>query len=355
MLENSEWEFCDIESSGDISLRDAHDNIILNVEVKHHIKSNELKDNVQELWKTIHNFYNDLNKYTLETTLILYTVSTISETNTLFNWNSLTASEKVELLRKASKNNDNEIYKTIKKYYDVIFVDIKRLKNILSKFHIEQNQKNYSQYRDYLKKNAYFKQFIENSKKLAAIDALLSVILSGFKDETSWTISKEDFEKKLKEVSGFAQNLVIRVDDDVEIEIIEEHYKESKFVKKLEDIKLDEIIISYAIDDYAKTLFEVNQRMSFVSEFDYEDKLNTYEKGLIKEYHLIRSAIKVNNTNIIEQSKQFYNQIQQIPKVPFIGKSFDDKTTFFQRGYYHILADTDDDKTKIIHWHLGKK
>lgn len=353
MLENSDWINCDLEYSGDISLRDRFDNMILNIEVKHHIDTVELKDNSSELWKTIYNFYNDSDKYIEETQLILYTVATVSEASTIFNWNELSKEDKLEVLRTASFKNETEIYATIKKFYDDIFTNEEKLKSILLKFILKLNQDNYKQYREYLKKESYFKQFIEDEKKIQAIDSLLSIILSGFKDETSWTISKIDFEKKLKEVAGNAQDLVIRVDDDVEIDIDGNEYKESKFVKKLEDIELDDINIDYAIEDYAKTVFEVGERMSFVSEFDYMKKLDTYEKSLVREYHSIRSSITVNSETIIEQSKQFYRQVQIIPKVPFIGKSFDDKTTFFQRGYYHILADNDEER--IIHWHLGKK
>lgn len=355
MLENSDWSYCDIEYSGDISLRDISNNMILNIEVKHHIDTVELKDNSVELWKTIHNFYNDSNKYVDETELVLYTVSTIEESNTLDKWNDKLPEEKLELLRKASLKNKTDIYVTLEDYYNVIFEDEEKLKGILSKFKLQANQKDYTQYREYLKSESYFKQFLEKEKKINAIDSLLSIILSGLKDETTWTISKDDFEKKLKEISGDAQDLVVRVDDDVDINIDEEEYKSRKFVEKLNDIELDDVVIEYAIEDYAKTIYEVDKRMSFVSEFDYQKKLDSYEKTLVKNYRLTKNKITVNKDTIIDQSKQFYHQVQGLPKIPFIGKSIDDKTTFFQNGYYHILADNDEEEKKRIYWHLEKK
>ncbi len=355
MLENSDWSYCDIEYSGDISLRDISNNMILNIEVKHHIDTVELKDNSVELWKTIHNFYNDSNKYVDETELVLYTVSTIEESNTLDKWNDKLPEEKLELLRKASLKNKTDIYVTLEDYYNVIFEDEEKLKGILSKFKLQANQKDYTQYREYLKSESYFKQFLEKEKKINAIDSLLSIILSGLKDETTWTISKDDFEKKLKEISGDAQDLVVRVDDDVDISIDEEEYKSRKFVEKLNDIELDDVVIEYAIEDYAKTIYEVDKRMSFVSEFDYQKKLDSYEKTLVKNYRLTKNKITVNKDTIIDQSKQFYHQVQGLPKIPFIGKSIDDKTTFFQNGYYHILADNDEEEKKRIYWHLEKK
>jgi len=111
MLENSDWVNCDLEYSGDISLRDNFDNMILNIEVKHHIDTVELKDNSSELWKTIYNFYNDSNKYVDETKLALYTVSTVSETNSIFNWNKLSKEDK---LGKQGEHHPNNLQLLLK-------------------------------------------------------------------------------------------------------------------------------------------------------------------------------------------------------------------------------------------------
>ncbi len=144
------------------------------------------------------------------------------------------------------------------------------------------------------------------------------------------------------------------LNNTLDIEINDEMYKNSKFVSKLNDIKQDEVIIDFAIEDYAKTVYEIEERMGLVSQFDYNKKRLTYEKNLLREYHTTKKQIKKNSSIIIEQSQGFYNQIQKLDKIPFLGKTFDDKTTFFQRGYFHILADDDDDKNKIINWHLEK-
>ena len=41
----------------------------------------------------------------------------------------------------------------------------------------------------------------------------------------------------------------------------------------------------------------------------------------------------------------------QSTKIPFMPQEFNDKTTFFQKGYLHILAD-DEDKLNKICWSL---
>lgn len=128
MIENHDWHNCDIEKNGDISLINSSNEIILSIEVKYHSEETELKANAIELWKTIKNFYNDINKYNENTELLLYTVSIINSDNSLSNWNNLTADEKYTLLLKSAKKKENEIYTTIKPFYDVIINDEKKLK-----------------------------------------------------------------------------------------------------------------------------------------------------------------------------------------------------------------------------------
>jgi len=354
MLNIENWENCDIEKNGDISLRNSNDEITFSIEVKYHNSPTELKNNMEELWKTIHNFYNDSDKFIESSKLELYTVSTVSEDNNLLNWNDLSADDKLTLLKSSSKKNEAEIYKTIQKFYDVIFEDENKLKIILSKFKINSNQKYYEKFKEEIKKTSFFRIFNTEIKKNTALEALIAVVLSAFKDVDTWTISKKNFDSKLTEVAHLSQEIIVRVNDDIDIEIDEEMYKNSKFVEKLKDIEQEEYIIDYAIEDYAKAVYEVKERINLLSALDYHRKLENYEKDLIREFRIKKGNIEVNNDIIINQSKQFYQQIQSLDKVPFIGKFFDDKTTFFQRGYFHILANDDSEDKRTIHWHLGK-
>lgn len=355
MLENSEWDNCHIEYSGDISLINQSNEIILSIEVKHHIDDTELNPIGIELWKTIYNFYNDSQKYTDKTLLCLFTVSLVSESSKLYNWNDLSSTNKLDILKEVAQKPDTQIYKTIEKYYNEIFKDENRLESILEKFSIYSEQTNYAKYKNELMKESYFKQFVEDDKKISVIESLIGFVLIGFKNEMSWNISKNDFEKKLQEISISLQGTIIRDDNDVgDIDVSMSEYISSKFVDKLQDIKANETLIDMAIEDYAKTLYELDKRMDLVSSFDYQEKIDTYEKSLVTKYNIEKSFVSFNDENVITQSQQFYKKIITQEKVPFLAKSFDDKTTFFQRGYYQILADNDNDDKKKIIWHLGK-
>lgn len=356
MIENHDWNNCDIEKNGDISLINASNEIILSIEVKYHSEETELKDNAIELWKTIKNFYNDVDKYNENTELLLYTVSIINSNNSLSNWNNLTTDEKYNLLLKSAKKKENEIYTTIKPFYDVITNDEKKLKKILAKFKIESNKEYFTKFKEKIIKNTYFRIFDTIEKKEHSLYSLMESIFSAFKNIETWNIKFEDFRKKLQITSNNAHEIIIRSDDDVdEIEIDENTYKDSLFVKKMKDIEKDDTTISFAIEDYAKTIYEIERRVDFLSPLDWNKKRKTYEQNLIRGYITTKSDFEPNEEIIIQQSQNFYKKVQNLNKIPFIPKVFNDQTTFFQNGYFHILADEDDDKKVKIVWHLGEK
>lgn len=356
MIENHDWNNCDIEKNGDISLINASNEIILSIEVKYHSEETELKANAIELWKTIKNFYNDVDKYNENTELLLYTVSIINSDNSLSNWNNLTTDEKYNLLLKSAKKKENEIYTTIKPFYDVITNDEKKLKKILAKFKIESNKEYFTKFKEKIIKNTYFRIFDTIEKKEHSLYSLMESIFSAFKNIETWNIKFEDFRKKLQITSNNAHEIIIRSDDDVdEIEIDENTYKDSLFVKKMKDIEKDDTTISFAIEDYAKTIYEIERRVDFLSPLDWNKKRKTYEQNLIRGYITTKSDFEPNEEIIIQQSQNFYKKVQNLNKIPFIPKVFNDQTTFFQNGYFHILADEDDDKKVKIVWHLGEK
>jgi len=356
MIENHDWNNCDIEKNGDISLINASNEIILSIEVKYHSEETELKANAIELWKTIKNFYNDVDKYNENTELLLYTVSIINSNNSLSNWNNLTTDEKYNLLLKSAKKKENEIYTTIKPFYDVITNDEKKLKKILAKFKIESNKEYFTKFKEKIIKNTYFRIFDTIEKKEHSLYSLMESIFSAFKNIETWNIKFEDFRKKLQITSNNAHEIIIRSDDDVdEIEIDENTYKDSLFVKKMKDIEKDDTTISFAIEDYAKTIYEIERRVDFLSPLDWNKKRKTYEQNLIRGYITTKSDFEPNEEIIIQQSQNFYKKVQNLNKIPFIPKVFNDQTTFFQNGYFHILADEDDDKKVKIVWHLGEK
>ncbi len=177
----------------------------------------------------------------------------------------------------------------------------------------------------------------------------------GLKDKDTWEITKNDFDQKLKELTVLVQDKILRTDTDIDIEKIDmelESYRKKLFIKKLDNIGFDENIFQSAIDDYAKTIIEVSERMDLSNSLEYDKRLETYEYNLSrlvsdrKNEYKYKSGLKD-----IEKSQQSYFCIMQSARIPFMPQEFDDQTTFFQNGYLHILADDEDASTQIC-WSL---
>lgn len=355
MLEHSDWDNCDIEKNGDISLLNSSNEIIRSIEVKYHSQEEELIPHSIELWKTIHNFYNDFERYHENTELFLYTVSTIPTENILSNWNVLSSDEKYELLMNAALTKEDVVYTTIEKFYKVIVEDTEKLKNVLDKFTIISDKEYFTEFKEKITTNAYFRIFNSPTKKENSLFSLMETIFSAFKDVHTWNIKFDEFTAKLSEISINAHQIVMRSDDDIdEIEIDKDVHQKSLFVKKLQDIDKDEMTIGFAIEDYAKAIYEMKKRYDFINPLDLNKRIGTYERSLIREYLITKNKFHPNEETIIKQSQSFYDSIQSLSKIPFIPKIFDDQTTYFQKGYFHILADDDEDSKQKIIWHLGK-
>ncbi len=355
---SDQWHKCLIEESGDIVLLNKDDNQIFNIEVKHHIEDNELMVHNIDFQKTLFNWFQDKNKYTEDTRLILFTTSTISDTNPLYDWNKLSSKEKYQTIVLNSRNNKKELYKNIENYFKKIknSNNIVEIRRVLAKFTIINSSPNIRYIRDEIKSRDYFRIFRnQEEKKEKVIDSLYGLIGRGLKDKDTWEITKNDFDQKLKELTVLVQDKILRTDTDIDIEKIDmelESYRKKLFIKKLDNIGFDENIFQSAIDDYAKTIIEVSERMDLSNSLEYDKRLETYEYNLSrlvsdrKNEYKYKSGLKD-----IEKSQQSYFCIMQSARIPFMPQEFDDQTTFFQNGYLHILADDEDASTQIC-WSL---
>lgn len=351
------WYKCLIEEHGDIVFLDKDDNQIFNIEVKHHIEDDELMVHNIDFQKTLFNWFQDRNKYTENTRLILFTTSTISKTNPLYNWNTASFQDKYRIISDNSKNSKKELYTNIEKYFEkIVNVNILELLEILIKIRIKYSTPNIKHIKDQIKSRDYFRIFQDQEeKKEKAIDSLYGLIGKGLKDKETWEITKDDFDHKLKELTALVQDKILRTDTDIDIEKIDtemKSYRKKYFIKKLDNIGFGEDVFQSAIDDYAKTIIEVSERMNLSNSLEYNYRLESYERNLNRLVSDRRNEYKYKSgLNDIEKSQQSYFRIMQSARIPFMPQEFDDQTTFFQNGYLHILADDEDNPTQIC-WSL---
>lgn len=356
LLDNNSWSKCQIEQSGDIALLDKDDKQIYNIEVKHHNDINELKVYEEEFLKTLSNWFDIKNLFNENTKLILMTTSNISSNNPLKSWNEFDSNKKYEIIINNQNKNDGTYYSNIIKYFHKINKTTDELKKILAKFDIRHSLFNISEIRNEIKQTSYFRLFGDNEvKKDKVVDNLYGLIGRGLENKDKWEITKTQFDQKLIESTSLIQDKKQRTDNDINIQNIDtkfSNYKDKQFIKKLENIEFKEDVFQLAIDDYAKTIIEVSERMNLKTSLEYDERLGNYDKSLVKlvndkktEYRYKRGLTD------IEKSQGSYFKIMDSTKIPFMPEEFDDQTTFFQKGYLHLLAD-DEDEPKKVCWSL---
>lgn len=356
LLDNNSWNKCQIEQSGDIALFDQDDKQIYNIEVKHHESKNELKVYEEEFLKTLSNWFDIRNLFEENTKLILMTTSTISSGNPLEHWNQFDSNKKYKTIHENQTKNDGTYYANISKYFHKINKNIDELKAILAKFDVQHSLHNILDIRKEIKQTYHFRLFKDDEKKKdKVIDELYGLIGIGLENKDKWEITKSQFDQKLIESTTLIQDKISRTDNIVNTQNIDTsitNYKDKQFIKKLENIEFKEDIFQSAIDDYAKTIIEVTERMSLSSSLEYDERLENYDDSLVKLVNDTKTEYRYEQTlTDIQKSQKSYFQIMKSQKIPFMPEEFDDKTTFFQKGYLHFLAD-DEDEPKKICWSL---
>lgn len=359
LLENNYWNKCEIEKYGDITLLDEHNRQIYNIEVKHHESKNELKVYEEEFLKTLSNWFDIKNLFTQDTKLILMTTSIISSGNSLEHWNKFDVNKKYKTIQENQTKKDGSYYRNISKYFFKINKNIDELKEILAKFHIQHSLFNILDIRNEIKQTSHFRLFGDNEvKKDKVIDNLYGLIGKGLENRDKWEITKSQFDQKLRESTTLIQDKILRTDNSIDTHSIDTNiasYKDKQFIKKLENIEFKENVFRSAIDNYAKSIIEITERMDLKTSLEFDERLENYDENLVKLVNETKIEHKYKrNLTDIEKSQDSYFKIMNSTKIAFMPEEFDDQTTFFQKGYLHILAD-DEEKPKKICWSLNSE
>lgn len=356
LLENNNWNKCEIEKLGDITLIDKNNKQIFNIEVKHHIEKNELKVHQEEFLKTLSNWFDIRNLFDENTKLILMTSSTISQDNPLRHWNQYDSNKKYEILQENQTQENGTPYVNMTKYFNKMNKNVDELKKVLVKLDIQHSLFNILEIRNEIKQTSHFRLFKDDEKKKDKfIDELYGLIGRGLENKDKWEITKIQFDQKLIESTKDIQDKKLRTDNSINTKNINtniSNYKNKLFIKKLENIEFKEDIFQSAIDDYAKTIIEVSERMDFKTSLEYDERLNNYGKSLEKLVNDIQMEFMYKrDLTDIAKSQDSYFKIMNSTKIPFMPEEFEDQTTFFQKGYLHFLADDEEYPRKIC-WSL---
>lgn len=345
-----------IEKYGDITIEK-----IAQIEVKKY--SNPLTNVHDNFWNTLFNWCHDSFHPENYKYLALLTTQQIGAECLFKGWNEKSLEDKLDIIISitkdySEKNKDSTSDPIIakRKHMLSIISDEKRdrLNSVLEKFRIINCALGFEEIYESMK-TKYARHILEENQDLY-LSTLLGFVINPKIVSNNWEILCEDFSKKVQDLSGIYQARTVvfpKIEKSFSQEEIEEK-KGSLFVKKIDDIKYDEDVKNEAVDNflYTNNLFLRNLANY---KFSHEVMLN-YEKELLSSFNTKRRqhyrSIPENaiSKNIISESQNFYDDVTGEPAQEFVN--FNDTPKRFRNGFYHIMADEDDDK---IVWLLKKE
>lgn len=344
-----------IEKYGDITIEK-----IAQIEVKKY--SNPLTNVHDNFWNTLFNWCHDSFHPENYKYLALLTTQQIGSECLFKGWNEKTLKDKLDIIVSiakdySEKNKDSKSDAVIAKRTQMssIISDEKRdkLKIILERFKIIDCALGFKEIYESMKIK-YARHILEENQDLF-LSTLLGFVINPEVVSNNWEISCEAFTKEFRDLSGIYQARTVvfpKIQRNFAQEEIDKK-KAARFVKKIEDIEYDEKIKSDAIVDY---LYTSNLFLEELASYKTSpDIISNYEKELMSSYNPLRRKYcrnllsNVKHTDIINESQNFYDDIIGEPTQAFVY--FNDTPKRFRNGFYHIMADEDDDK---IVWLLKK-
>lgn len=349
LFEITDAEKIEIEVHGDITIYTPDKTI--QKEVKHHLSDKKLTNKDTDFWKTLYNWLVVKNHNYDE--LVLFTTDEAAKSSVFDGWNYLNSQERFDLLINIPyKNNSDK--RNFNFYYSKIFVDKvfseEDIKSVVSKIKIIQGSNNIY---DISKKFYKYLTTIDDDQKDNIIIWILGYIIKQCSVEReSWTIDKKMFFEDLKKEIRLL-NRQNTIPDDYMYKTISseylEKYKEHSFVKKINEIKLENRITD-AINDYwraQRTIMDyfssdaatINKIRKYSSEID-----NMLRNSREKNYIRVEGK---NDLEVLKQSKEFFYDMMSKEAIPVDGLQ---NYSFFQHGVIHTVMDEND-----IKWYLGEK
>jgi hypothetical protein len=222
----------------------------------------------------------------------------------------------------------------------------------MEKFNIYDASLKDFEYFDYLK-DRYCKN-IPEAKRDDFLNGILGYLVSPkTRGCTGWEITFDDFSKCIESLTTqycsdtkiFPKKYIYEKPQANDVQDGLKHL----FVRKIEEIDyghIKHIAISEYINTNKTIAHELRDHM--VSETHY----NNYERELLNFYTpKYRSCSRRSNKNtLLDDSKDFYDEITGSPAQPFI--SFSDTPISFRNGIIHNMADDEDQSVK---WKLEEK
>ncbi|WP_445677549.1 hypothetical protein [Pseudomonas putida] len=347
-----------IEVYGDVTLED-----VVQVEVK--LYADTLRDGHQNIWNTINNWLHPAFDHRAYEGLMLVTNQRFSARSTLKDWNISTAAEKHALLaaiyepaeKKFAASSGKEPSEGLALQRSVMDPALKDdLLEILDKVEFLTGSPSLQQ-RIHDFKVRHLKA-IRESKHQSFIDDILGFIGSTKYIQAGWEITCEEFTAKVAELTKRYMphsSIFPEVDADaLEQKIDLDQIADRPFVKKIREIDGDRKVQQAAL--HLLIAGEVIDQLyadSLASPFDIQryqkNHLNRHKDG--REGAMFDCIGETCPTQLKHKSMRFFFAQHSAPIVKL--NTFEDTTTEFRNGIYHMLADVKADKVEDeFYWRL---
>jgi len=290
-----------IEHQGDVTF-----DTKIQIEVKHHDPKISLGDCNIDFWKTLNNWCTPEHDYTKYEKLILYTTSYFPKQGITYlkSWNKQDTGNRYQTILKIISSNPP---KNILEYIRFIeSLDVEKLKSILSKIIIKDNQPIDKDLIIELSENPTIKALAYKKEDRINIveDRIAGSIKSKIAGAGRWEISNEQLFNIIRIIGCDFLNENYRpvFDKYLKREIDNSdysNYTEKKFVKELNEISCGEDEVREAINDFWKSttlLVEQNEKDPFFNENEfipYKEKIVLPKLKIQRNIHLLNN--KKNN------------------------------------------------------------
>jgi hypothetical protein len=357
-----------IERDGDVSLENnskAENGV--QIEYKEYSDTDNLTNSHTNFWNTLNNWIKpgfDQNKYKY---LVLATTQDIGNNSSLLEWNESNKKERIKILRdifKTAKTRSlDKIKESIKegkekpketksfKLMKQVFQDFSKVELIIEKVIINSGKINRSELAIKLV-NVNLKS-IPEKKREQVLNSLLGFVIKNEEYNMGWEVNYQNFSQEFQDLTerynNESKHFPYRNDlRTVPLEKIEETSKYS-FVKKIEEIEYDSVIIK-SVRDYWFTLNTID--LEFKKRTQKMNSITSYKEELIDNQSILYDSMsrKCKADEIIEKSKDFYDEIMKKDSPGF--DIYNSTPTIYKNGMYHILANEDDSK---LTWKLKSK
>jgi hypothetical protein len=346
--ELKEGETIFVEQFGDITKISPDDSY--QMEVKHHVEENKIRDRDSEFWNTLKNWLeNELTvrqfKY-----LILLTTSYIDSSSIFSDWNLSNGDERLKRIKDMGQERKKK-EATFRGLYNRIFDNFSDdvIKSILEKVVLRSSENNVTLIKEEIKKHPHFQNVSSASFEPYINDLLGFIVNKPIHPPFRWEIKYIDFKNYSTELRDrySLKGRVIPPKYDGKIIDNYDSYSDRKFVHEIRKINYET-----EVEEAINNVWRKNNTVIeyFEDNYVFFEDLETYKNGLREKMNYKKKNLDLDFSDQdkkkrIKESKKFFNGAMSMELERF--GMINSNVRFFQNGVIHEIVDDED-----LYWYI---